>query len=107
MTNNPDQNEIAQIVGGFMVLMAFHGIAATLIFALGFGIGMLIGGYSFLTIWVVGSMGFLFWQLLYVIPLLLRFKRRRRFGMMKGVIVGATITALVNGACFVAAFAGF
>mgnify|MGYP001797702765 FL=1 len=106
MTNNPDQNEIAQIVGGFMVLMAFHSVAAILIFGLGFGIGMLMGGYSFLTIWVAGSIGFLFWQLLYVIPLVLRFKRRRRFGLMKGVIVGATITALVNGACFVAAFAG-
>lgn len=26
---------------------------------------------------------------------------------MKGVIIGATLTALANGACFVAAFAGF
>ena len=46
-------------------------------------------------------MGFLFWLLLYVIPLVLRFRRRRKFGLMKGVIIGATLTALVNGACFV------
>jgi hypothetical protein len=49
-----------------------------------------------------GIIGFLFWQLLYVIPLIIWCRRRRKFGMMKGVIIGAVITALVNGACFVA-----
>ena len=107
MTNNPNPNELTQIFGGFMLLMGLHCLVGTLIFVVGFGIGMLVGGYAFLSIWVVGAMGFLFWQLLYVIPLILRFRRRRQFGMLKGVIIGATLTALVNGACFVAAFAGF
>lgn len=107
MTNNSEQNEITQLVAGFMLLMAFHSIAGVFIFVLGFIVGMIVGNYSFALVWIVGAMGFLFWQLLYVIPMLLRFRRRHKFGMMKGVIIGATLTALVNGACFVAAFAGF
>lgn len=107
MTNNSEPNELIQIFGGFMLLMGLHCVAGTLIFILGFAMGMMAGGYAFLGIWVVGAMGFLFWQLLYVIPLIFRFRRRRRFAMMKGVIIGATLTALVNGACFVASFAGF
>ena len=107
MTNTPEPNEITQIVAGFMLLLAFHSIAGLLIFALGFIVGMGAGNYTFLAIWIGGAMGFLFWQLLYVIPLILRFQRRRQFGLMKGVIIGATLTALVNGACFVVAFAGF
>ncbi len=45
-------------------------------------------------------MGFLFWQLLYVIPLTIWLKRWGKVGMMKGVIMGAVLTALVNGACY-------
>lgn len=107
MTHNSGPDEITQIIGGFMLLMAIHCVVGLLIFAIGFAIGMAVGGYSFITIWIMGAMGFLFWQLLYVIPLILRFRRRRQFGLMKGVVIGATLTALVNGACFVAAFAGF
>jgi hypothetical protein len=107
MTNSPEQNEISQIISGFMLLMLFHGIAAFLIFVLGFVIGMMVGNYTFAVIWVVGYLGFLFWQLLYAIPMILRFKRRRKFGMMKGVIIGATVTALLNGACYLAFFVRF
>ena len=107
MNNNSNSSEITQIIAGFMLLMALHSITGLLIFVLGFVVGMGAGNYTFLAIWIGGAMGFLFWQLLYVIPLVIRFRRRHQFGMMKGVIIGATLTALVNGACFVAAFAGF
>lgn len=53
--------------------------------------GIFLFGYTF----------FLVWQLLYALPLILRFKRRRQFGMMKGIIIGAAITALVNGVCYI------
>lgn len=39
-------------------------------------------------------------QLLYVIPLVLWLNRKRRFTTMKGVIIGAVFTALLNGACY-------
>ncbi|MEM9092022.1 MAG: hypothetical protein AAGC93_25215 [Cyanobacteria bacterium P01_F01_bin.53] len=40
-------------------------------------------------------------QLIYAVPLGLRFRRKRRFSAMKGVIIGAVITALLCGGCFV------
>ncbi|MBW4443658.1 MAG: hypothetical protein KME10_20985 [Plectolyngbya sp. WJT66-NPBG17] len=39
-------------------------------------------------------------QLLYIIPLIIVFWRQRRFALMKGVIIGAVIVALVNFGCF-------
>jgi hypothetical protein len=51
-------------------------------------------------VWIIGAIGFFFWQLLYVIPLIIWLKRRRKMGMMKGVIIGAVLTALLNGSCY-------
>ncbi|NEQ49977.1 MAG: hypothetical protein F6K11_07580 [Leptolyngbya sp. SIO3F4] len=107
MTNNSNPNELVQIFSGFMLLMALHTAVGFFVFLIGLVIGSIVQNYSFLAFWVVIAMGFLFWQLLYVIPLVLRFRRRRQFGMMKGVIIGATLTALVNGACFVASIGGY
>ena len=39
-------------------------------------------------------------QLIYAIPLIIYFRRRRRFNAAKGVVVGIVITALLNGGCF-------
>lgn len=41
-------------------------------------------------------------QLLYVIPTLLRLRRRREWGLFKGVVIGAVITALLCGGCWLA-----
>lgn len=102
MHNNTEPNEILEMVKGFGLLMVFHSLASALIFILGYIIGSILGGYSVFTVWIVGIAGFLFWQLIYVIPLSMRLKRRGKTGMMKGVIIGAVITALLNGACFLA-----
>ncbi|AFZ15304.1 hypothetical protein Cri9333_4523 [Crinalium epipsammum PCC 9333] len=40
------------------------------------------------------------YQLLYVIPAIIWLKREQRWGLMKGIIIGAVITALLNGGCF-------
>ncbi|HEY9889769.1 MAG TPA: hypothetical protein V6D02_15285 [Candidatus Obscuribacterales bacterium] len=88
------------MTAGFMILMLCHAFAGALIFALGFGVGRVAGSYSFFAIWVVGYMGFLFWQMLYAIPLIICFRRRGELARMKGVLFGAVLTALVNGACF-------
>lgn len=100
MPRNSRSSELVEILKGFFLLMVCHHLASAFILALGFVIGLFIGNYSFALVWLVGSMGFLFWQLLYVIPLVLRFRRRGAIGMMKGVILGAVLTALVNGICF-------
>lgn len=40
-------------------------------------------------------------QMVYVFPLIHRFKQQRRFNAVKGVVIGAVVTALLNGGCFV------
>jgi hypothetical protein len=39
-------------------------------------------------------------QILYVLPLCLWLSRRRRLSTVKGVIIGAVVTLLLNGSCF-------
>ncbi len=39
-------------------------------------------------------------QLLYVIPLAIHLKRQQKVETMKGVIIGAIITILLNGGCW-------
>jgi hypothetical protein len=94
------QNEKSEIYKGLLILLGMHCISVAVIFLLGFIIGSITGGYSVLYIWFGGGFGFFLIQLLYVIPLVLRFKRQGKTARMKGVIIGAVITALLNGACF-------
>jgi hypothetical protein len=39
-------------------------------------------------------------QAIYVVPAIVVLSRRQQWGLMKGVIVGAVITALLNGGCW-------
>jgi hypothetical protein len=45
--------------------------------------------------------GICLYQLLYVVPAIIVLKEEQRWGAMKGVIIGAVITALLSGPCFV------
>ncbi|MBD2231643.1 hypothetical protein [Phormidium tenue] len=104
--NNPTpQNEILEIVKGMLLLLGCHAVAGALIFLLGLLVAVAgVGDYAFAVPWVIGAAGFLFWQLLYVIPLVITLRRRGYIAMAKGVIITAVLTALVNGACFVSMF---
>ncbi|MBD2113396.1 MULTISPECIES: hypothetical protein [Cyanophyceae] len=108
MTNPTDptpQNEILEIIKGMLLLLGCHAIAGALIFLLGLLVAVIgVGDYAFVIPWFVGAAGFLFWQLLYVIPLVITLRRRGHPDMAKGVIIAATLTALVNGACFVSMY---
>ena len=96
------RNEILQILLGIFLLFGLHLIAGAIIFGLGLLAGQIFGysSYSYLGIWLIGGLGFFIWQLLYVIPLCIWLRRQQRLEIMKGVIVGAVITALLNGSCF-------
>jgi hypothetical protein len=45
-------------------------------------------------------------QLLYVVPLALRMRRRGKTELMKGVIIAAVLTVLLNGGCFLQLYLG-
>lgn len=100
------RNEVLQILLGILLLFALHLIAGSIIFGLGLLSGLIFGysSYSYIGIWIIGSWGFFLWQMLYVIPLCIWLKRQQRLAMMKGVIIGAVITALLNGTCFLLVF---
>jgi hypothetical protein len=94
------KNDTSEIVMGLITLLGMHLISAFLIFLLGLIVSYAFTGYAALYIWIYGGGGFFLVQLLYVIPLVLLLKRQGKTARMKGVIIGAVITALLNGACF-------
>lgn len=98
-----EKNEALEMLKGFLLLSGFHSLAALLIFVLGMMFSG-AGSYLFLQIWFVGAIGFFFWQLLWVIPICIQLRKRGHIGMMKGVIINAAITALLNGSCFLLFF---
>lgn len=109
VTNSSKSNEKAQIFRGFRLLMLCNVAAVLLILGLTFGLdtlGKMLDAISLIhwagSIVLFGYMFFLVWQLLHAVPLILRFRRRHQFGIMKGIVIGAAITALVNGVCYVA-----
>ena len=98
------RNEFLQIIYGILLLLGMHAIAIGVIFVLGFILFSNTPNYGILVFWIYAALSFSFIQLIYVIPVVLRLKQRQKWGMMKGVIIGAVITALVNGSCFLAYF---
>jgi Na+/proline symporter len=97
------RNEILGVFLGIILLICMHILAILAIVLLSFIRGI-YGGQ----ILIIGGFGFFLWQLLYVIPVTLWLKRRRQYGLMKGVIIGAVITALLNGGCsLLFSFQGF
>ncbi len=98
------QNEFWKVTQGILLLFLMHTLAASIISLLSYLLQIIYGGYTLLGVWITGFGGFFIWQLLYVIPICILLKRKRKHLMMKGVIIGAVITALVNGGCFLMFF---
>lgn len=96
-------NDILGVFLGILLLIGMHFLAILAIVFLS-----LIRGIYGGQILMIGAFGFFLWQLLYVIPVTLWLKRRRQYGLMKGVIIGAVISALLNGGCsLLFSFQGF
>jgi hypothetical protein len=100
MSNNTEPNERTEIANGLCLLMILHFVAFLIIFRLSELVSSTQGNDKGLSFVITGIAGFLFWQLLYVIPLIIWLRRRGKVAMMKGVVIGAVLTALANGVCF-------
>ncbi|MGE5655677.1 MAG: hypothetical protein ACM37W_03610 [Actinomycetota bacterium] len=94
-------SELGSILGGIGLVILMH-IAAAVLSSLLAVLLITIGG-----IFAQGSLIISFFlagiglgQLLYVIPAIIRLYRQRRWGMVKGVIIGAVLTAFLNGGCW-------
>ena len=101
-------SEILNIVLGVLLLLGLHVAAFCGFFVLLFLLSAL---YSYLPNpiinYLISNYRFLIWlaspgltQLIYVIPIVFWLKRQRRWGLMKGIIIGAVLTALLNGGCW-------
>jgi hypothetical protein len=86
-----DRNEILGIIGGYFTALAL----SILVFSAFFYIGISLGGIFFLPVGAIGI-----FQVLYIIPYAMKLKRQGKLARMKGLIIGAVIVALINGACW-------
>jgi hypothetical protein len=98
-------NERKGIVSGIFLLIGLHIAAVILgIIVLFIYISLVgnVGKDNYLGLLLFGSffgcLGIA--QLIYVIPAIFILRRRRNFTLVKGVIIGAVVTALLNGGCW-------
>ena len=70
----------------------WKGIGLTVLLHL---IQLLFFRITFAPAWFIGIT-----QLVYIVPAILFFRKRGRTGIVKGLIIGAAITFLLNVACF-------
>jgi hypothetical protein len=85
------------LIGGMFLVPTLHLgflLLILLLRAIFLGSGFLDMMFS----WLFFGMGIA--QFLYLIPVMLVFRRRQRFEVVKGISIGAILTILVNGACF-------
>ena len=94
-------NETKGIVSGIFLLMGLH-LAALILRSILGPIFISIGGigYYIARFLGLGIFGIGISQLIYVVPAIIVLRRRRHFAVLKGLIIGATITALLNGGCW-------
>ena len=101
-------NEKKGIVSGIFFLIGLH-IAAVILGIIVLLIHFsLVGQDNYLTLLLFGSFfaGLGIVQLIYVIPAIFILRRRRNFTLVKGVIIGAVVTALLNGGCWLFVYSG-
>ncbi len=98
-----ERSEIPKIILGSFCVLVINAVI--------FCIGLFVASYTYgayqnsyyswlFPIAVFSIMGISITQLIYVIPVIIWLKRRQQIVLMKGVIVGAVITALLNGGCY-------
>ena len=94
------RSEITQTIIGAFCILIINGLV--------FCIGYLLAYNNYPNwLFIIGvwlAIGISIVQLIYGIPAMLWLRRRQQFALMKGVIIGTVITALLNGSCFLMVF---
>ncbi len=111
-----NRREWREVMGGVLLTLGLHSLSIV-VALIGGGILLWVASAVFYLFQVpaplanqVGSqtgIALAYWifgiglsQLFYVVPLIFWFARQRRFGVVKGIIIAALLTMLLNGACF-------
>ncbi|KOP24993.1 hypothetical protein AMR41_16320 [Hapalosiphon sp. MRB220] len=98
------RNEFSNVISGIFIVLGMHIIATVILGVIAYIELIIAAQYNirfFQTIFVVYFFGIGITQLVYIIPMLLRLKIQGKFALMKGVIIGAIFTALLNGGCWI------
>ena len=88
------KKEINNIILGIFLLLVMHSAAFVILKVLAsviFQFNTTLATYIILPIFYIGVL-----QLFYVFPAVIWLKRKKQFSRMKGVIIGAVITLLLN-----------
>lgn len=92
-------NEDLDVVAGIFLLLVLHLVAIAILCFFVFILGS-FSDYIFEQILINSIFGIGLTQLFYVTPVVIWLNRRHEWGRMRGVIIGAVLTALLNGGCF-------
>jgi hypothetical protein len=92
------RNEGLDIFNGIVIAFGFNIIAGFFLLLLAGILGQISAILTQFFLLAIASIGI--FQVVYILPYALKLKREGQFGMMKGVIIGAVIVALLNGACW-------
>ncbi len=91
-----ERREIPQVILAALGVLIINAI----IFFLGVFLALNSYGSSFFIVPALSSAGISITQLIYVIPVIIWLRRRQQLALNKGVIIGAVLTALLNGGCY-------
>ncbi|BAU06939.1 hypothetical protein NIES592_13090 [Fischerella major NIES-592] len=98
------RNEFSHIIGGIVLVLGMHILATLILGTFAYLESLLAYQYPIRIFQQIFAI-YIFWigitQVIYIIPVLLRLKRQEKFALMKGVIIGAIFTALLNGGCWI------
>ncbi|WP_190414502.1 hypothetical protein [Coleofasciculus sp. FACHB-125] len=95
------RNEITEMISGIFLVLGIHILVWIILEFLSFIIVNLLSIYSIAQILAILIFSIGLSQLLYVVPIIFWLRRQQRWGLMKGVIIGAVLTALLNGGCWI------
>ncbi|MFH7027546.1 MAG: hypothetical protein ACHBN1_19630 [Heteroscytonema crispum UTEX LB 1556] len=94
------RNEWGRVLTGIFLVFGMH-IAAIIIGSVLLYLASVLAIFAMSQILLMAFIFIGVTQLLYVIPLVVILIRQRKWGLMKGVIIGTVITALLNGGCWI------
>lgn len=93
------RNRRLDVFEGMIWLVICHAIAGGLGYAISM-LGLQLGSEIPMALMLRAGVVIGLTQMIYVVPLCLRLRRRRQLDKLKGVVIGAVITILLNGSCF-------
>lgn len=93
-----NRNELLGIFLGIILAFVLNAVGIGVLFLLGVSISQINALIGQLCLFAIAGIGI--FQVVYIIPYSVKLKRDGNIGMMKGLIIGAVIVALLNGACW-------